>query len=44
LDPANAAGYVPLPNIHAAAANGNWDVSAQFQQQRKKQGVKKQPG
>jgi len=23
LDPANSAGYVPLPNIHAAAANGN---------------------
>jgi pentatricopeptide repeat protein len=23
LDPPNAAGYVPLPNIHAAATNGN---------------------
>ncbi|CAM6025997.1 unnamed protein product [Sphagnum balticum] len=42
LDPADAAGYVLLSNIYAAA--GKWDLSASVQQLRKERGVKKQPG
>jgi pentatricopeptide repeat protein len=42
LDPADAAGYVLLSNIYAAA--GKWDLSANVQQLRKERGVKKQPG
>jgi hypothetical protein len=33
LDPRNAAGYVLLSNVYAAA--GKWDLSATVQQQRK---------
>jgi pentatricopeptide repeat protein len=42
LDPENVAGYGLLSDIYTAA--GNWDLSANVQQQRKERGVKKQPG
>jgi pentatricopeptide repeat protein len=42
VDPGNAAGYVLLSNIYAAA--GKWDLSEKVQSQRKERGVKKQPG
>ncbi len=42
LDPENVVGYVLPSNIYTAA--GNWDLSANVQQQRKERGVKKQPG
>jgi hypothetical protein len=42
VDPGNAAGYVLLSNIYAAA--GKWDLSEKVQSQRKEMGVKKQPG
>ncbi|CAM6054767.1 unnamed protein product [Sphagnum tenellum] len=42
VDPGNAAGYVLLSNIYAAA--GKWDLSEKVQSQRKERGVKKQSG
>ncbi len=42
VDPGNAAGYVLLSNINAAA--GKRDLSANVQQQRKERGLRKQPG
>jgi pentatricopeptide repeat protein len=42
LDPGDAAGYVLLSNIYAAA--GKWDLSSNIQQQRLERGVNKQPG
>ncbi|CAM6033659.1 unnamed protein product [Sphagnum compactum] len=42
VDPGNAAGYVLLSNIYAAA--GKSDLSEKVQSQRKERGVKKQPG
>jgi pentatricopeptide repeat protein len=42
LEPDNAAGYVLLPNIYAAA--GNRHLCENVEQQRKEKGVKKQPG
>ncbi|CAM6050493.1 unnamed protein product [Sphagnum compactum] len=42
LDPGDAAGYVLLSNIYAAA--GKWDLSSNIQQQRLERGVDKQPG
>jgi len=42
VDPKNAAGYVLLSNIYAAA--GRWDLKDKVQQLRKERGVKKQPG
>ncbi|CAM6075269.1 unnamed protein product [Sphagnum tenellum] len=41
-DPGNAAGYVLLSNIYAAA--GKWDLRANIQQQRKERGMKKNLG
>jgi pentatricopeptide repeat protein len=41
-DPGNAAGYVLLSNIYAAA--GKWDLRANIQQQRKERGIKKNLG
>jgi pentatricopeptide repeat protein len=41
-DPGNAAGYVLLSNIYAAA--GKWDSSANVHRQRLERGVKKEPG
>jgi hypothetical protein len=42
LEPNNAAGYVLLSNIYAAA--GNRHLCENVEQQRKEKGVKKQPG
>jgi pentatricopeptide repeat protein len=42
IDPGDAAGYVMLSNIYAAA--GKWDKSANVHKQRLERGVKKQPG
>ncbi|CAK9201053.1 unnamed protein product [Sphagnum jensenii] len=42
LDPGDAAGYVLLSNIYAAA--GKWDLSSNIQQQRLERGVNKQSG
>jgi pentatricopeptide repeat protein len=42
VDPKNAAGYVLLSNIYAAA--GRWDLKDKVQRLRKERGVKKQPG
>ncbi|CAK9862764.1 unnamed protein product [Sphagnum jensenii] len=42
LDPGDAAGYVLLSNIYAAA--GKWDLSSNIQQQRLERGVNRQPG
>jgi pentatricopeptide repeat protein len=41
-DPGNAAGYVLLSNIYAAA--GKWDLRANIQKQRKERGMKKNLG
>jgi hypothetical protein len=41
LDPADAAGYVLLSNIYAAA--GKWDLSVNVKQHRKESSMKKQP-
>jgi pentatricopeptide repeat protein len=42
LNPGDAAGYVLLSNIYAAA--GKWDLRANIQRQRLRMGVKKDPG
>jgi hypothetical protein len=42
MEPDNAAGYVLLSNIYAAA--GNWHLCEDVEWQRKEKGVKKQPG
>jgi hypothetical protein len=42
LDSENVVGYGLPSNIYTTA--GNWDLSANVQQQRKERGVKKQPG
>jgi len=41
MEPDNAAGYVLLSNIYAAA--GNWHLCEDVEWQRKEKGVKKQP-